>query len=98
MNELKNRVLVTHALIYANGPVHIGNMLEATCYVSVNCEVLHEYVFLRAMSRLCYWIAGAGESPVRKLLADSPIHKLPDGSLSGIVDRSEFDVALVVLH
>jgi methionyl-tRNA synthetase len=28
MNALKNRILVTSALIYANGPVHIGNMLE----------------------------------------------------------------------
>ena len=28
MNEMKNRILVTSALIYANGPVHIGNMLE----------------------------------------------------------------------
>jgi methionyl-tRNA synthetase len=30
MNELNNRILVTSALIYANGPVHIGNMLENT--------------------------------------------------------------------
>jgi methionyl-tRNA synthetase len=30
MKELKNRVLITSALIYANGPVHIGNMVENT--------------------------------------------------------------------
>jgi methionyl-tRNA synthetase len=30
MNELKNRVLITSALIYANGPVHIGHLVENT--------------------------------------------------------------------
>ena len=30
MKELKNRVLITSALIYANGPVHIGHLVENT--------------------------------------------------------------------
>ncbi|MFA5869729.1 MAG: methionine--tRNA ligase, partial [Candidatus Bathyarchaeia archaeon] len=30
MKDLKNRVLITSALIYANGPVHIGHLVENT--------------------------------------------------------------------
>ncbi len=30
MKELKNRILITSALIYANGPVHIGHLVENT--------------------------------------------------------------------
>ena len=30
MKELKNRVLITSALIYANGPLHIGHLVEYT--------------------------------------------------------------------
>ena len=42
MNELKNRILVTHALIYANGPVHIGNMLE-----SIQTDIYVRFLKLR---------------------------------------------------
>jgi methionyl-tRNA synthetase len=42
MNKLKNRILVTHALIYANGPVHIGNMLE-----SIQTDIYVRFLKLR---------------------------------------------------
>ena len=58
MNTKFNRTTVTAALIYANGPLHIGHL--AGCYIPSDTYVR----YLRAMGQDVAYISGTDEHGV----------------------------------
>ena len=85
-NKITRKIIVTSALPYANGEIHLGHLVE---YIQTDIWVR----FQKMMGHECYYICADDAHGTPIMLKAKELGITPEELIAGVKDRHEADFA-----